>query len=152
MAQRQYMRKIRTGSARFEDVYRAVNEYRTRFPEKAVVYSAQKYPELGWAALMAGGSCAVVPVKDSDFLTDVAKMHPSGHLGGVYTMEDAQTGALVFIDGNGKEATMNLSSGTYRLCQIDPLTGNIKELKVREHIDRSYTFSGNGVFWLKKLK
>lgn len=152
MAQRQYMRKIRTGSARFEDVYRAVNEYRTRFPEKAVVYSAQKYPELGWAALMAGGSCAVVPVKDSDFLTDVAKMHPSGHLGGVYTMEDAQTGALVFIDGNGKEATMNLSSGTYRLCQIDPLTGNIKELKAREHIDRSYTFSGNGVFWLKKLK
>lgn len=152
MAQRQYMRKIRTGGARFEDVYRAVTEYRTRYPEKAVVYSAQKFPELGWASLMAGGSCAVVPVKDNDFLKDVAKMHPSGQMGGVYTMEDAQTGALVLIDGNGKEATMNLSSGTYRLCQIDPQTGNVTEVKARVHIDRSYTFSGNGVFWLKKLK
>ena len=32
MAQRQYMRKIRTGSARFEDVYRAVSEYRKQRP------------------------------------------------------------------------------------------------------------------------
>ena len=35
MAQRQYMRKIRTGSARFEDVYRAVSEYRKQYPDKA---------------------------------------------------------------------------------------------------------------------
>lgn len=62
MAQRQYMRKIKTGSARFEDVYRAVSEYRAKY-NKAVIYSAQKYPELGWASLMAGGSCAVIPVK-----------------------------------------------------------------------------------------
>ena len=68
MAPRQYMRKIRGGSVRFDDVYRAVAEYRTSYPDKAVIYSAQKYPEMGWAALMAGGSCANVPVNDKMFL------------------------------------------------------------------------------------
>ena len=36
MAQRQYMRKIKTGSARFEDVYRAICEYRAKY-NKAVI-------------------------------------------------------------------------------------------------------------------
>jgi len=71
VAPRQYLRKIRTGSARFEDVYRAVCEYRTKY-DKAVVYSAQKHPELCWASLMAGGSCAAIPVKDQVFLHDIS--------------------------------------------------------------------------------
>ena len=68
MAPRQYQRKIKTGSTRFEDVYRAVSEYRSQYPDKAVVYSAQKYPEMAWASLMAGGSSASIPVKDENFL------------------------------------------------------------------------------------
>ena len=36
MAPRQYMRKIRGGSVRFDDVYRAVAEYRTSYPDKEI--------------------------------------------------------------------------------------------------------------------
>ena len=46
-------------------MYRAVREYREKFPEKAVMYSGDSYPEFGWAVFMAGGSLAVLP-KDID--------------------------------------------------------------------------------------
>lgn len=76
LAPRQYLRKVRVGKVRFEDVYRAVAEYTTRYPDKAVVYYARSYPEMAWAAFMAGASCAAIPVSNQDFLTSVVDMHP----------------------------------------------------------------------------
>ena len=112
MAPRQYMRKIRTGSARFEDVYRAVSEYRTRYPNKAVVYSAQKAPEMGWAALMAGGSCAAVPVNDRSFLYEVTQMTPQKPADGVYLLA-GNNGWLIDIEQPDVSYTQPLPNGTY---------------------------------------
>ena len=38
-----------------------MKEYRTKFPNKAVVYSGDGYPEFGMAVFMAGGSLPVLP-------------------------------------------------------------------------------------------
>ena len=95
MAQRQYMRKIRTGGARFEDVYRAVREYRTQYPGKAVIYSAQKHPEMCWASLMAGGSCAAIPVSDQAFLYELSQMSPCSAEEGTYLLK----GGAVWLAG-----------------------------------------------------
>ena len=152
MAPRQYLRKIRTGGARFEDVYRAVSEYRTQYPEKAVIYSAQKFPALGWAAFMAGGSCPNIPIQDASFLTDAAKMLPSGQMGGVYMMEEPQTGAVVYIDGNNREATIELNNGVYLISRIDAQTGKQTVMKSAERITHTYVLKGDGIFWLKKVK
>jgi hypothetical protein len=152
MAQRQYMRKIRTGGARFEDVYRAVSEYRSQYPDKAVIYSAQKYPQMCWAALFAGGSCAAIPVTDAVFLKDLAQMRPYGHLNGCYMLGDTSTGALVYVDGERDEASFDLPDGTYKVSRIHAESGVVSPLKSAERISKTYVLQGKGIYWLKKIK
>ena len=142
MAQRQYMRKIRTGSARFEDVYRAVSEYRLQYPGKAVIYSAQKAPELCWASLMAGGSCAAIPVKDEAFLKAIATMQvdSSQVKDGIYLLHGPKD-VLVFKDS---DKTVPVNDPKLRIIEIDMKTGKLSPLKTRESL------SGKGLFWLRK--
>ena len=141
MAQRQYMRKIRTGSARFEDVYRAVSEYRTQYPDKAVVYSAQKAPEMGWAALMAGGSCANIPVKDEAFLKAIATMQVDSSQAkeGTYQLHGPKD-VLVYKDS---DKTVPVNDPKLKVVQIDLKTGKLTPSKERN-------LSGKGLFWLKQ--
>jgi hypothetical protein len=56
LAPRQHARLLKPKKTSFEQVYRAVKEYRTKFPTKAVVYSGDNYSEFGMAAFIAGGS------------------------------------------------------------------------------------------------
>ena len=144
MAQRQYMRKIRTGSARFEDVYRAVSEYRTKYG-KAVIYSAQKAPELGWASLMAGGSCAAVPVKDKMFLQSISSMKPS-KIGNAYSLE-GEDGKLICILDKQDIVVSLPENNTYILYKVNEKTGKIVRLRP---VKGDTTLKEKGVFWLKK--
>ena len=72
MAPRQHMRKMKVGKVTFTEAYKAVNEYRQKFPQKTVTFYAQNYPAMGWAVFMAGGSCPVIPCTDKAFLKDAA--------------------------------------------------------------------------------
>ena len=143
MAQRQYMRKIRTGSARFEDVYRAVSEYRTQYPDKAVIYSAQKAPEMGWAALMAGGSCANIPVKDEAFLKAIATMQvdSSEAKDGTYRLSGPHD-LLVYCDDESYIATFD-SKTIKQIVEVDMKTGKLTPQKERGSL------SGKGLFWVR---
>ena len=60
LAPRQHARLLKPKKTSFEQVYRAVKEYREKYPNKAVSYSGDSYPEFGIAAFMAGGSLAVL--------------------------------------------------------------------------------------------
>lgn len=155
IAPRQYLRKARLGSIRFEDVYKSVLEYTTKYPNKAVVYYAQKFPEMCWAVIMAGGSCPAIPVSDRTFLKDIAKMVPIVcHNGdGVvdsYQLLDERTGTLLYNNSN-KQVQFNVPSGSYSIRTINPLTGNIKSegtIKIREGI---YKTVDKRIIWLKRL-
>ncbi len=61
LAPRQHARLLKPKKTSFEQVYRAVKEYRTKYPAKAVMYSGDNYPEFGIAVLMAGGSMPLLP-------------------------------------------------------------------------------------------
>jgi hypothetical protein len=61
LAPRQHARLLKPKKTSFEQVYRAVKEYRLKYPGKAVIYSGDSYPEFGMAAFMAGGSLPVLP-------------------------------------------------------------------------------------------
>ena len=146
MAPRQYMRKIRTGGARFEDVYRAVSEYRKQYPDKAVVYSAQKFPEMCWAALMAGGSCAAIPVSDWAFLADVARMTPQQPVDGVYLLAGKDCW-LIDIEETGISYTLPLPDGTYVVHDIGRKSGEIGRFRV---VSREIMLQKPGIYWIKK--
>jgi hypothetical protein len=144
MAQRQYLRKIRTGSARFEDVYRAVSEYRQRYPDKAVVYSAQKHPEMCWASLMAGGSCAAVPVTDAAFLRSLPQLSPST-VDGAYLLTGATCG-LCYKDDDRPTTITLPDKHTYTLYRVDAQSGQLTRLRT---VKGSLTLTGKGVYWYK---
>ncbi|MEO7309970.1 MAG: DUF6298 domain-containing protein [Chitinophagaceae bacterium] len=59
LAPRQHARLLKPKKTSFEQVYRAVKEYREKYPTKAVSYSGDSYTEFGIAAFIAGGSLAV---------------------------------------------------------------------------------------------
>ncbi len=144
MAQRQYLRKIRTGSARFEDVYRAVSEYRTRYPEKAVIYAAQKHPEMCWASLMAGGSCAAVPVTDTAFLQSLTQMNPVAPTPGIYLLKGGNA-FLAYTTQN--DCQVDVGSSKYILYRISVETGKIQRLF---DVSGIVKLPDKGVFWMHK--
>ena len=147
MAQRQYMRKIRTGSARFEDVYRAVSEYRLQYPEKAVIYAAQKHPELGWASLMAGGSCANIPVKDADFLGSLTTMKPviPDAKNGVYVLQGPK--AMLYYKQTGENVSVTLTDGSWLVYEVNEQTGKLSRPKT---VKTKTSLNGKGVYWIRK--
>jgi hypothetical protein len=77
LAPRQHARLLKPKKTSFEQVYRAVKEYRTKYPGKAVMYSGDSYPEFGMAVFMAGGSLPVLPNDiGKDLLKDAIGMKP----------------------------------------------------------------------------
>jgi len=146
MAQRQYLRKIRTGSVRFEDAYRAVAEYRQQYPDKAVIYSAQKHPEMCWASLMAGGSCAAIPITDHHVLQQIATMQPAAcPAEGVYLLQGPE--GMLFYKLSDAPHTVALDKGTYLVEQVDEKTGSVTRLQSAKH---EVTLKGKSVFLIRK--
>ena len=77
LAPRQHARLLKPKKTSFEQVYRAVKEYKEKFPNKAIVYSGDSYPEFGIAVFMAGGSLPVLSKEiDKDLLKLAAIMKP----------------------------------------------------------------------------
>ncbi len=77
LAPRQHARLLKPKKTSFEQVYRAVKEYRTKYPTKAVIYSGDNYPEFGMAVLMAGGSMPVLSATiDETILNAAVGMKP----------------------------------------------------------------------------
>jgi len=143
MAQRQYMRKIRTGGARFEDVYKAVSEYRKEYG-KAVIYSAQKHPEMCWASLMAGGSCAAIPVTDQTFLQSIAKMKPT-EIEQQYALTDGSN-LVIYQENTKTNVTLPKNNVAYILYRIDSQTGKVEKLRT---VKNQCPINEKGIFWLQ---
>ena len=155
MAPRQFMRKMKVGKTGFAEAYKAVREYREKYPDKAVTFFAQQYPQYGWAILMAGGSCPNVPVSDAKFLADVVKMsHVGGDGGSDYcAIGDAATGYVVYSNGKS-DVRLDVGAGKYALRTVGIKDGKVETLKKSEKISGAYTIKADGkntIYWLERL-
>lgn len=132
LAPRQHARLEKTGKVTFKEAYRAVKKYRDLFPEKAVSYYAQNYPEMNWAVFMAGGSLAAIPVKDIFFVSAAVKMRAAKHDNeNYYALEDAATGMIIYSTGDNK-STFTIPAGKYELRCFDAISG--KEISKKSKI------------------
>ncbi|MCA0383937.1 MAG: DUF6298 domain-containing protein [Bacteroidetes bacterium] len=106
LAPRQHARLLKPKKTSFGQVYRAVLEYKKKFPEKAVMYSGDNYPEFGIAVLMAGGSLPVLPANiDAAILEKAAGMKPvSGKEEGVYILSNGK--ASIVYNSNTHQFTV----------------------------------------------
>ena len=155
MAPRQHMRKMKVGKVTFDEAYKAVSEYRRKFPDKAVTFYAQNYPAMGWAVFMAGGSCPVIPCTDKDFLRDAAMMEVEETDTDDYRkMVKSGIGSIIYSK-SGTEIPIRLSSGKYVLKYIHPGTGRVdviyKSLKINGIYRLKTLEKGEGIYWFHKL-
>lgn len=153
LAPRQHARQQPVGKVSFKDAYRSVSEYRQRFPEKAVVYYAQNYPDMAWAVLMAGGSASNVKLADAALREQLTQMQIVGAL----DREDAKVlqsadAALVYGLSETDLSLSGLSSGRYLLSELDPKTGLpiSKPQPLTLKGETSLRLQPHHVYWLRK--
>ena len=157
MAPRQWMRKERVGKTGFKEAYDAVLEMRTKYPDKAVTFFSQQYPQYGWAILMAGGSLPNVPLR--------ANSHEPYHdelLQAIPKMTHVEADGCVALGSNtdgyllyalGDTISLDVIPGTYALFSIDAATGRVTLLQKKLKADGQFLRAGlhNGqILWLRK--
>lgn len=131
LAPRQHARKMKKGKQTDIQVYRAVVEYRQKYPEKVIVYSADTSSKFGWPVLMAGGSLANIPqINIPNFYREVAQMKiakPLGKPHQVWGLEKPGVSYLFYLWDYNPLITLNLSpySGNYDIYWIDSKTGEV---------------------------
>ncbi|MFV0541507.1 MAG: DUF6298 domain-containing protein [Aestuariibaculum sp.] len=135
LAPRQHARKMKTGKETEEQVYRAVHEYRKKYPEKAVLYSTNAALRFGWAVLMAGGTLANIPqVEIYSFKTALTQMQPNKHndyKSDCWSLEDQGESYLFYLKDT-KNLIVDLShyKGEFNMFWIDAEDGTVQSENV----------------------
>lgn len=152
LAPRQHARLERVGKVDFQSVYNMVRSYRDRYPNKAVLYHGPDFPAMGWAVLMAGGSCPAIPATDPLLLEQLSKAE-------FYDLPDGVKAQMVKTDKGGvifshqpQKVELMLGRGKYVVKQINMQTGTIESQKTINHRGDGYVLEvGAGIYWWQKL-
>ncbi|WP_300503665.1 DUF6298 domain-containing protein [uncultured Duncaniella sp.] len=153
LAPRQHARKMKVGKVTFKEAYKAVSEYRNKYPEKAVTYYAQNYPDMAWAVFMAGGSLAGIPVKDSDFLKAASAMEIVGTDSDDFKLLRGKDGMIVYSQG-ANAIPIDLPAGKYSVTAYNPKSGESTVVNKSVKISAPYTLDTSDkatVYFFKKL-
>jgi hypothetical protein len=141
LAPRQHARLVPPGRTSFEQVYRAVREYRQRHPGKAVMFSADPSDDLAWAVFMAGGSLAGIPrITVDGFLMSAASMEPvdlPGSPAGQWALGNARKEFIAYSRSSGSiMLDLDAAAGSLTVYWIDPRNGS---LRGKQKLDQSGT-------------
>lgn len=130
LAPRQQARQFKPKKSSFEQVYRAVREYRDKYPDKAVMYSGDSYDTFGWASFIAGGSLAPLPAGlPQAFLKDASSMLPvdlPGKPANMWALGNAGKGFIVY-DADAHPVSLDLKNDKhiYTLKWINAADGTV---------------------------
>ena len=146
MAPRQWMRKFPVGKTGPEEAYKAVREYRDRYPEKAVTFYSQQYPQYGWAILMAGGSLPNVKISNDQLLKDLTQMKPLEGKNSKILSND-KLGYLIYQTKG--DSSVNVAPGKYDIYVVDEKNGEVKISMKSAKISSVYA-PKHKIEWLQK--
>lgn len=128
LAPRQHARRLKPKRASFEQTVRAVREYRTKYPDKAVLFSGDDAH--AWAVLMGGGSIPNIPgLADRELLAAIPGMKPielPGNPDGQYALAEPGRAYLIYA-ASGDAIQLNLPAleSAYRAYWINPVNGEV---------------------------
>jgi hypothetical protein len=160
LAPRQHARLADPGKSSFDQIYRAVLEYRSKYKNKAVIYSADLDQYSGWAVFMAGGSLAnISEIQDPQFLADAIVMQPVGLPGNpqdIWTLGNAETGYIIYSNSPSPiQVDLTKSQGMFRIRWIDPKDGRIlkkfETVKSGDIIEIENPQPAPVIIWIKRL-
>ncbi len=154
LAPRQHARLLKPKRTSFEQVYRAVSEYKQKFPTKAVTYSGDNYDQFGWAVFMAGGSLAVLPKLDKTFLAEVATMKAiESKIKGQWVLKGEKGYVVYAADGN--EIKLTIGNGNFVARYINSRNGEsigeAMQLKAGKDVSLK-TPQSNVVLWVSEIQ
>lgn len=149
MAPRQHIRKQPVGKTGFAEAYKSVYEYTSQYPDKAVTFYVQNYPDLGWAILMAGGSGCNVKIQDPTLLSAIATMHPLD--GPIAKTLSNETSALLYFTSDGEAQVQNLKPGKHILYKVskEGATTKVNTIKVDQNGIFKLTASSNEIYYIQ---
>ncbi|MEI6950222.1 DUF6298 domain-containing protein [Paraflavisolibacter sp. H34] len=156
LATRQIARIMEVGETSWEQIYRAVSEFRNKYPGKAIVYSRGGAPLSEWAAFMGGGSLAhLPPIADKAFYAAAAQMAPlpvTNAAAPQYVLGKPGTGYILFSPSGKVQLTITGDKNTYRIQWINPATGALIPAAKKKVSGGEVTapFNGPAVAWLVK--
>lgn len=123
LSPRQFERIMKPSPASWQSVYDMVLEYRQAYPDKAIIYSASRYPELAWAAFLAGASICDLPAGlPEKFLQDATKMSPIC-MNGIYKMSNPDVGYILYPSEKAEIDLRYQKTGEYKAQYLDVKTG-----------------------------
>lgn len=158
LAPRQFGRIEKVGKQNFESVYADVLKYRTKFPEKAVMYSFNRATNLAWAIFMAGGSLAhIPPVAVDGFLEQASDLFPGQSKKGEYRLENHQGEKIIYLVGKKDfELPAIDQPGNFSAYLINPENGQLIGKPVTMKKGKNTILDLNGksqvVVWVRKTK
>jgi hypothetical protein len=157
LAPRQWARVLKPKSSSFEQVYRAVKEYRLQYPGKAVMYSGDSFDSQGWAAFMAGSSLPSIPATNAAFLADAAGTKPvDGKVAGLYALANAGKAYILYSESN-TTIPLDLTgvAGSFTVRWINPRSGKLlqQEEKIQggQLLQLQAPQQGAVIAWLHKM-
>jgi hypothetical protein len=159
LAPRQHARLVKPGKRSFEQTYRAVREYRQKFPDKAVIYSGDNYDTYGWAVFMAGGSLACIPVVENpQFVKDASTMKVSelpGNPADQWALANDGKGYIVYNSSkNPVKIDLIKNDCNYLVRFIDPANGHLlkNEDKIKGGKIVEINHQGGAIIvWISKI-
>ena len=132
LAPRQHARKLKTGKETDDQVYRAVREYREKYPEKVILYSTDGSSRFGWAVLMAGGSLPNIPkIELPTFYSALSEMKlvKANQFSDVVWKLENKGKAYLFYAKNSQDISIDLASdkGDFEVYSINATTGSVSK-------------------------
>jgi hypothetical protein len=157
LSPRQHTRLINRGKTTFQTVYKAVFEYKSKFPNKAVTYFNYFGQNNAWATFIAGGSMANIPkIEEKGFAQSASQMQPvENDTEEFFMLKHPEGEQIIYILG-GKQLDIDMKNfkGSFVPVWINPIDG--KTLKYDETIEggNNYSFfppdNSDIVIWIKK--
>jgi hypothetical protein len=157
LAPRQHARLLKPKSTSPAQVYRAVMEYKLRYPGKAIIYSADAFDRNGWAVLMAGGSLPNIKIADSELLRAIATMQPrpaKNTANDQWILGNDKTGYIIYSKDKKINADVTDATGSYQVSWVNASDGMVTKtrqtLKAGERKTLEKPAKGEWVLWLKR--
>lgn len=155
---RQHQRQTKLRPGGFNAIVKAVREYRTRYPDKAVTYYADmNCPSSrdGWAVLMGGGSLPNVKLPDqlAKIIPTLAPVDGIVTGKGQYCLANSDRDYVIYTDSIGGEIEVKVpvASTQYRVHWVDSNSG---EMKSSEEVAESRPIRlrpKSNVLWLERV-
>jgi uncharacterized protein DUF6298 len=156
LAPRQHLRQTKEKPGGFAAIAKAVREYRSHFPEKAITYYADMHCPSGrdgWAVLIGGGSLANVslPAKLGRIVPTMVPVENFVTSDDTWCLANQQGDALIYVDQPGITLQINATNGDgrRRLHWIDIKTNKVSTEEVTTTGDPFRVMAKTNLVWLE---